>query len=321
MRWLHGVRADKRLPLEKSDEERAFGGERISITFRHIGTFMNEKHQTIWGQGARSKTQDEAATIRNTDSGEMESMVVAFGKENHQPDFDWDAEYGQGFDAIDLVSKTARLFLCGDHIPDRRTQLSLIEKGVPFETVGQKSSPGSRPLYKLNSPHALANTQHPRFKDTDGDKFEVNGDLAILFYLEKFYPFIVPQTTAATALVFTRTTQTNQLLFLWRDVQSTGSSPDTKSESLQPSNSARSVSPSSRTQELKEDLEVWEDLAGDAEFIAGEYFTVIDCAFWPLLNEIVTEWKEWNEEKYPDLAAYHRRLAQRESVRKVVGEA
>lgn len=150
MRWLHGVRADKRLPLEKSDEERAFGGERISITFRHIGTFMNEKERTIWGQGARSKTKVEAADIRYTDRAETESMVVAFGKENHQPDFDWEAEYGQGFDAIDLVSKPARLSLCGDHIPDRRVQLSLIEKSVSFETVRQESSPGPEPLYKSN---------------------------------------------------------------------------------------------------------------------------------------------------------------------------
>lgn len=320
MRWLHGVRPDKRLPIEKSDEERAFGGERISITFRHIGTFMNEKEQTIWGQGARSKAKSEAARLRN-DSAEMEAMVVAFGRENRQPDFDWDAEYGQGFNVIDLVSKTARLFLCGDHIPNRRVQLSLIEKGIPFETVPEKTSPGRRPLYKSNSPHALANTQHPRFEDTDEDKSEVDGDLAILFYLERFYPFIVPQNTAATARVFSRTTQSNELLYLWRDVQSALSVADAKNNSSQLSNSTRSVSPSSRTQEFKDDLEIWEDFAGDAEFIAGDHFTVIDCAFWPLLNEIVTEWEEWSDRRYPELSAYHRRLAQRESVKKVVGEA
>ena len=321
MQWLHGVRADKRLPIEKSDEERAFGGERISITFRHIGTFMDEKDQRIWGQGARSKAKSEAARIRNTDSTEMEAMVVAFGKENHRPDFDWDAEYGQGFNVINLVSKTALLFLCGDHILNRRVQLALTEKGVPFEMTPQKASPGCRPLHKSDLSNTLANTQHPRFKDTDEDKSEIDGDLPILFYLEKLYPFVVPQTTVASARVFSRTTQSNELLDLWRDVQSTLHSTDTENESPRHSSSTRSTSPSSRTQGFRDGLEMWEDFAGEADFIAGHHFTIIDCAFWPVLNEIVTEWEEWSEREYPDLAAYHRRLAQRETVKKVVDEA
>lgn len=57
----------------------------------------------------------------------------------------------------------------------------------------------------------------------------------------------------------------------------------------------RSVSASPRSQELKEDLENWEDFAGDAEVIAGDCFPIVDCASWPLLNEIVTEWEEWSE--------------------------
>ena len=321
MRWLHGVRADKRLAIEKSDEERAFGGERISITFRHIGTFMNEKDQTIWGQGARFKEKPKAAKIRNTDNAEMEAMIVAFGKENHQADFDWEAEYGHGFDVIDLVSKTARLFLCDDHIRNRRVKLSLIEKGVLFEIVLQKDSPASRPLYISHSPHALAGTQCPRFKDTDEEKSEVDGDLAILYYLEKFHPFSGPETTAAAARLYSRTTQSNKLLFLWRDVKSTLSSADAKNESSRHSGSTRSSSPSLRTQEFRDSLEIWEGFAGDTEFIAGDYFTVTDCAFWPVLNEIVTEWAEWSERRYPDLAAYHRRLAQRESVKRVTDEA
>ncbi|SLM36270.1 Oxoglutarate/iron-dependent dioxygenase [Lasallia pustulata] len=321
MRWLHGVRADKRLAIEKSDEERAFGGERISITFRHIGTFMNEKDQTIWGQGARFKQKPEAAKIRNTDNAEMEAMVVAFGRENHQPDFDWDAEYGHGFDVIDLVSKSARLFLCDDHIRNRRVKLSLIEKGVLFETVLQKDSPASRPLYISHSPHALAGTQYPRFKDTDEEKSEVDGDLAILYYLENFHPFTGPETTATAARLYSRTTQSDELLFLWRDVKSTLSSADPKNESSRQSASTRSSSPNLRTQEFRDSLKIWEDFAGDTEFIAGAYFTVTDCAFWPVLNEIVTEWAEWSERRYPDLAAYHQRLAQRESVKSVMHEA
>ena len=106
-RWLHGIRADKRLPGEKSHEEKAFGGERISITFRQIGTFIDEEKRTIWGQGAVSKDRTKAGKISTNNSSEMESMILAFGKENQQVDFDWDAEYGKGFNVVNLTSEVA----------------------------------------------------------------------------------------------------------------------------------------------------------------------------------------------------------------------
>ena len=106
-RWLHGIRADKRLPGEKSHEEKAFGGERISITFRQIGTFIDEEKRKIWGQGAVSKDRTKAGKISTNNSSEMESMILAFGKENQQVDFDWDAEYGKGFNVVNLTSEVA----------------------------------------------------------------------------------------------------------------------------------------------------------------------------------------------------------------------
>jgi len=62
MRWLHGIRQDKRMISEKSSEELAFGGGRISLTFRQIGTFLDKDETKIWGQGAVSKFQAEART-------------------------------------------------------------------------------------------------------------------------------------------------------------------------------------------------------------------------------------------------------------------
>lgn len=101
--WLHGVRADKRPEQQKGIEERSYEGERISITFRHIGTFMDEESRKIWGQGAKGKTKSSAGGIPHGDTAQMEAMIVAFGKENHQAGFDWDAEYGEGFDVVNLV--------------------------------------------------------------------------------------------------------------------------------------------------------------------------------------------------------------------------
>lgn len=106
--WLHGLRADKRLEQQKGVEEKSHRGERISITFRYIGTFMNERQRNIWGQGAKGKTKATAGNIPDGDVAQMEAMIYAFGKENQRPDFDWDAEYGRGFDVVDLVENMHR---------------------------------------------------------------------------------------------------------------------------------------------------------------------------------------------------------------------
>lgn len=81
----------------------AYGGERISLTFRCIGTFLLEEAKTtrIWGQGARGKTREEARMIMNGGE-EAERLLIAFGEENKSTNFDWDAVYGKGFDVLHL---------------------------------------------------------------------------------------------------------------------------------------------------------------------------------------------------------------------------
>ncbi|KZF18937.1 hypothetical protein L228DRAFT_215545, partial [Xylona heveae TC161] len=103
MRWLHGIRPDKRETFLKSDAEKAFGGERISLTFRKISTFTDTNLQVIWGQGARGKTKEEAEPVSVGGTTEAEEMIIAFGKENHQSEFDWDQNYGKGFNVLDVV--------------------------------------------------------------------------------------------------------------------------------------------------------------------------------------------------------------------------
>ena len=106
--WLHGIRPDKRPTSEKTVEETSHDGERISLTFRRIGTFSNPATRCIWGQGARSKTKDTARLISEAPE-DIEAMIIAFGKENHQPDFDWDREYGGGFDVVNIAIGEAQL--------------------------------------------------------------------------------------------------------------------------------------------------------------------------------------------------------------------
>ncbi|OAL39634.1 hypothetical protein AYO20_01031 [Fonsecaea nubica] len=108
--WLHSIRADKRPVSEKTPAELAFDGERISFTFRQIGTFINLADNTIWGQGATSKYRKDAKPLLAGAEAEREGelMIRAFGQENHRSvDWDWDEWYGKGFDVVNFETKTA----------------------------------------------------------------------------------------------------------------------------------------------------------------------------------------------------------------------
>ena len=130
-RWMHSVHTDKRPEHTKDPAER---GPRISLTFRHIGTFLTppplpssatagagtgsrsessesptgrqQQQQCIFGQGATGKTRAEARPVVN--GGEQaERLLAAFGAENHQSEFDWDEAYREGFDVLHFTSAPA----------------------------------------------------------------------------------------------------------------------------------------------------------------------------------------------------------------------
>ena len=97
--WLHGINHDNRPLRTKSEPEQFQNGERISLTFRHIGTFLNSDETKIWGQGATGKTKDEAREVIN--GGRQGARLIrAFGEENQRSDFDWEKNYGGGFDVL-----------------------------------------------------------------------------------------------------------------------------------------------------------------------------------------------------------------------------
>ncbi|PKS07429.1 hypothetical protein jhhlp_006032 [Lomentospora prolificans] len=102
-RWLHAIRQDKRPDFEKTAEEMSFGGERISLTFRDIGTFLDADETRIWGQGATAKIKEDARPVINGDEAESERIVRAFGVENRLSNFDWEKHYGGGFDVLHMT--------------------------------------------------------------------------------------------------------------------------------------------------------------------------------------------------------------------------
>ncbi len=293
MRWLHGIRQDKRMASEKTKEELAFDGGRISLTFRSIGTFLDKDQQKIWGQGAISKAKDKARMVMNGNSVESEKMIRAFGKENHASDFDWDKWYGEGFDVLH-ISNTPKLFLSGDFVEDIRVKILLAEFGVPWSEAsispsfnwrsGDTSSTSESPI-----PSSLPVT----FVDNDLSRSTTSGDLAIVFYLASIYgAVLIPKSQAELARMLTRVQQSIEMLRLHR------------------------ASPRN-TDSLIRELKVWEAYAEQGPYIAGENISLADFALWPILHEIQDDLRGQNGLRA--LLAYYERLKDRESIAKAMG--
>lgn len=291
MRWLHGIRQDKRLESEKSEAELAYGGGRISLTFRLIGTFLDQDQQKIWGQGATSKTKVGAKTVINGSTAEAEKMIRAFGKENHSSVFDWMEAYGDGFDVLH-ISNSCKVFLSGDGIADLRVKILLKECGISW-TQGALSphfnwkndSSGSD---VLSIPEKLP----VKFVDNDLGKSTVTGDLAIMLYLDAVYASRnrpTPRPQVELARQFTRFHQADDLLRKWRAVPF-------------------SVKP------FRQELEIWEAFAAEGPFIAGSTISLADYALFPILDDIAAEWGPHVCES-TNLAAYYQRMTSLDSVR------
>ena len=320
--WLHGIRADKRPLHEKLEEEKAFKGERISLTFRQIGTFMNEDAQIIWGTGAKSKAKAQARPISREDAAQMEAMVIAFGRENHDVEFDWESEYGSGFDVVNLVTKLgpAKLVLSSDPVANLRVQLCLAERSLAYEVVEQDITQTSNGRAK-EKPwiHGLANTENPILSNIIPGGTPIEGDLAILIYLEKECPSKAAESHAyTTAQLYSCIAQANELLYLWYELRQNIKDGLTSSPTYRFNiENKRPPTPNiSLRGELYATLKGWEEHLADSKhpFIAGDFWSVIDCAFWPVFNSIVME-SDLKEENYPTLLAYHQRATTRESLR------
>lgn len=141
--WLHGINADKRMASELTADEKAFDGQRISLTFRHIGTFLSADERSIWGQGAVGKTKEEARQVVDGDEERNKQVVMAFGMENQMAVFEWRKWYGEGFDVLHFNKNEAEeagpmpmLFLSGDEQVDGQVKGMLDAAGLRVHVVG-----------------------------------------------------------------------------------------------------------------------------------------------------------------------------------------
>jgi nicotinamidase-related amidase/alkylated DNA repair dioxygenase AlkB len=341
-KWLHGIMPDKRLPLQRSDPETAYSGIRISLTFRHIGTFLDASNSVIWGQGATSKTHDEACDVINNDAAETERLVKAFGQENQSATFPWDDVYGEGFDVLHMHEPPADLpilFATANTVDTSTIRIFLSEKKIAYTLC---PAPSLAPAYESN--------RQVSYRDADPSHTEISIHVPILMYLDRYYPLDTsPASQPTTALAYDVLIQTSALLKFYHNRGVPG-----------------------YQKEFEDVLDGLEEQAAlePGAFAGRRRFSIADCQMWPALDEIIggrvggsglslngeapvekasgvgselptpaqqdlslstKGWDGWTEERFPRLTEYYRMLWKRKKavrelraelprIRKVVGD-
>jgi nicotinamidase-related amidase/alkylated DNA repair dioxygenase AlkB len=276
-RWLHGINPDKRLQAERSSFEEAYGGARISLTFRNIGTFLDAEESKIWGQGATSKEQRDAQDVINDDESENEPIVRAFSRENHQAEFDWDEWYGKGYDVLHFRNPPEDvpiLFASNKAVENKMVQLFLSEAKINHTYL---EAPALEKAYEQD--------RQVCYRDNDVNHTQVINAVPIICYLNQYHPIDRDDRgRACTAASYEIFTVVSSLL---KALTNRNESDDFVNTMLT----------------LEERLS-----QGLGPFIAGRRFSIGDCAAWPALDEIVATWENWSEEKFPSLAEYYKML-------------
>ncbi|KAG0633309.1 hypothetical protein HOY80DRAFT_1064349 [Tuber brumale] len=296
-KWLHGIKQDKRAAFLKTPNELSYSGERISLTFRQIATFLSSDEKTIYGQGATSKSEHEPREVINGEGPEAEKLLEAFGSENHQTDFDWDAYYGAGSDVLHLKEQVPKLFFVKNDPGSLRVKICLHEKGIRFVghelKITEAQDETQMPSFLTLSPHGRT----PVLIDTDKEKTTVCESLAIIQYLEMFYPskedkWLLPSLAderAAFARVLQRMQESEQL--------------------------ATVLKHSHDEEAVEREFAIWEEYLSKAGGqIAGGEFSLADIAAYPVINQFVKR-TGYKIAKWREIEAWLTNMGYRESVR------
>ncbi|KAM7187022.1 alpha-ketoglutarate-dependent dioxygenase alkB 2, partial [Rhypophila sp. PSN 637] len=308
-RWLHAIRQDKRLDKEKSQQELSHSGQRISLTFRQIGTFLDNTQTKIWGQGAVSKSQSSPGHVLNgQEHPETVKMLQAFGAENNNPDFDWSEKYGTGFNVLHMGSPK-RFSSGGDSIQNLRVRIALAELGVGGCASGSVEG------------------DTVRFEDNDPSRAVVDGHENVLRYLDAVYGVgrrCDQLSFAEVARRFVRLQGALDFLAIWRAAKDSLENVVVDGEDA----AQVRVRKLDKMKGFKTALVQWEGFVKESATAAAAasepafYITggikpsPADFALWPVLDDIVRFSGEGDSGSY--LARYYKTFGERSAVRKVV---
>ncbi|KAI5853202.1 hypothetical protein DFP73DRAFT_507077 [Morchella snyderi] len=299
-KWLHGIRQDRRETGLKTVQEMSHNGERISLTFRHIGTFLSDKEKEIWGQGAVSKHKAERRPVVNGDDPETQRLIEAFGSENHQSGFDWDAAYGGGFDVLHFVPQLPKLFFTKGDIGSMQVRICLLEKGVVFTPYELEPNETSSPSFRVLSPRGTT----PVFVDVDPEKTIVCEALSILQHIEMFHPskdpekFLLPSPADERA-AFSRVLQ-----------------------HMQESEKLHKILESDNQAAIDTELEIWDArLFRTKRYLSGPDISLDDIAVWPVLDNYMKRTGLKHLTNFSELDIWYSLGKERDSVRVLSKEA
>ncbi|KAJ5749362.1 uncharacterized protein N7511_011058 [Penicillium nucicola] len=284
MRWLHGIRADKRPDSAKSTAEQTYGGQRISLTFRHIGTYIEPATNKIWGQGAVGKTSDQARPVIHADTAGTEQLIAAFGQENRDTEFNWDAVYGEGFDVVNFVTpSTAQLILSGDPVIDLCVRLSLGENGIRYEVIT------GHPEKDIHNDQAPA---LPVYIASDGST--AAGGSSILKHLAQRVESTRPGAVSLGGGDYLPIV--DRFLMHWREHRANNSD-----------------------HAFDFGFEDWEHVLEGQHYLGGTVLAIDDCSLWPVFREII-QTQGMFDSRFPNLNQYYERVAKRGIVRSILEE-
>jgi len=291
-KWLHGIQPDKRLAVERNAAETSYSGIRISLTFRHIGTFLDAKESTIWGQGATSETAHEAADVINGDDEEAKRMIMAFSRENHDADFSWQEHYGSGFDVLHLHTPTTDiplLFASNNVIENHQVMIGLAETKIQYTLI---EPPSLDMTYEID--------RQVTFRDNDTHHTEIHMSSSILLYLDRYHALDSSASSKpVTANAYPVMLLTAGVIKAWLNRRVPGYESELRNLVLR----------------LEEDVRV---LGGP--FVAGKRFSIADCYVWPVVHVLLDEWEGWDSEAMAGLEEWYRACWRRKGcVKKVFG--
>jgi len=161
----------------------------------------------------------------------------------------------------------------------------------------------------------------PVFVDTDPERTTINESLAILTYLEKYYPQtpLLPPTEQRKfhARVLKLVQETENLHNAYDELEDAFFDARVKNTTQIFHDTTRPA----LLRTLYKELQFWEKYASESEgFIAsGQSITLADCAFYPLLGYMLRRGFEFNE-RWKGLKGYHERMWERDSVKKAQPE-
>ena len=230
-------------------------------------------------------------------------MLRAFGTENHSSSFDWETHYGDGFDVLHL-RKAPRFFVSPDTVVNLRIALMLAECGINYAKGSFDSAPPSRSIDssakgKQVGPEAV----RVKFIDNDASKSVVEGEIAIMLYLDSYKPNLASPPKTELAVRYTRFQQALLLLDKCRHI--------TETKAKDPKASLRLV---------KQELLVFDGHAAEAKggFLAGAQPSLADFTTWPVLHAMVGEYGVGVLNGMDDLKRYYLLMRERENTQKVL---